>query len=233
MHRHLTLFVVIATATFFIACEGITPDGQDGTEAGILTGDVAQNPEIIIDPEVQAEYGSEYKWFDGDGAVAKAGEIELTAGAAVVRAVDKDDTDRFHFYTDNLKRYDVIVRPAAGDADLYTHAGEGISEDEHTCAPAVPGNDQEACATYGATSGEYYAMVKGAEASVYAILLVESPADCHVGDPGDGGFCSELCPCGFGQGECASNAECATGLSCTPDAGDDFGLDADTDVCTY
>lgn len=233
MRRHFTLFVVIATATYFIACEGFDPDGQDGSEAGLVVGDIAQHPEIIVDPEVEAQYGSEYKWFDGDGAVAKSGEIELTVGTPLVRAVDKDATDRFHWYTDNLKRYDIIVRPAAGDADLYTHHDEAISEDEYSCAPAIAGNDQETCANNGATHGEYYAMVKGAEASVYAILVVESPSDCHVGVAGEGGFCSELCPCGFSQGECASNAECATGLHCTPDAGGDFGMDPSVDVCTY
>ncbi len=233
MRRHLTFFVVIATATFFAACEGIAPDGQDGTEAGLVAGDIAQHPEIIVDPEVEAQYGAEYKWFDGDGAVAKSGEIELTPGTPLVRAVDKDATDRFHWYTDNLKRYNIIMRPAAGDADLYTHYDEGISEDEYSCAPAAAGNDQETCANNGATHGEYYAMVKGAEASVYAILVVESPSDCHVGVLGEASFCSEQCPCGFGQGSCASTAECATGLGCTPDVGEDFGMDPETDVCTY
>ncbi len=233
MRRHLTLIAVIATATFFVACEGVPLDGPDGSDSGIQSGEVGMNPEIIVAPEVEAQYGADYKFLDGDGAAAKSGEIELTAGTPVVRSVAKDDTDRFHWYTDSLKRYDIIVRPAAGDADLYAHAGENISEDDYTCAPAVAGNDQESCSNYGATTGEYYAMVKGAEASVYAILVVESPADCHVGDPGDAVFCSEQCPCGFGQGECASSAECATGLSCTPDAGADFGLDADADVCTY
>ena len=233
MRRHLTLFAVIATATFFIACDGITVDGQDGTDAGILSGEVGLNPEIIVDPEVEAVYGADYKFLDGDGAAAKSGEIELTAGTPLVRSVAKDDTDRFHWYTDSLKRYDIIVRPAAGDADLYTHAGEGISEDDHTCAPVIEGNDQESCSNYGATHGEYYAMVKGAEASVYAILVVESPSDCHVDNPGEAAFCSEPCPCGFGQGDCSSSAECATGLHCEPDVGDDFGLDATTDVCVY
>ena len=233
MRRHLTFFVAVAFATFFVACEGMNvPDGPDGSDAGILDADAEANPGIVVSPEVEAQYGADYKFF-GAGAVAKAGEVELTTGAPVVRSIGKDETDQFHFYTGVWKRYDVVVRPAAGDVDLYTHAGEEISEDDYTCSPGIEGNGQENCSTFGATSGEYYAMIKGVEASVYAILLVETSTDCHVGDVGDQPYCTETCPCGLGQGDCASDAECATGLSCTVDGGDEFGLDPDVDVCTY
>lgn len=44
-------------------------------------------------------------------------------------------------------------------------------------------------------------------------------------------FCNSSCPCSEGGGDCDSDADCATGLSCFLNVGADFGLDADTDVC--
>jgi hypothetical protein len=61
--------------------------------------------------------------------------------------------------------------------------------------------------------------------------------DCPLdSDNGGSSFCSALCPCDAGQGDCDSNndpsiADCATGLTCYTDAGAAFGLDAEDDVC--
>lgn len=61
--------------------------------------------------------------------------------------------------------------------------------------------------------------------------------DCPLdSDNGGGSFCSALCPCSEGQGDCDSNtdpniADCAPGLRCYTDGGAAFGLEAEDDVC--
>ncbi|WP_428267823.1 hypothetical protein [Haliangium sp.] len=44
-------------------------------------------------------------------------------------------------------------------------------------------------------------------------------------------FCSALCPCSQGEGDCDSDAECESGLRCFSNVGAQFGLDEDVDVC--
>lgn len=61
--------------------------------------------------------------------------------------------------------------------------------------------------------------------------------DCPLdSENGGGSFCSALCPCSEGQGDCDSNttpglADCAPGLRCYTDGGASFGLEAEDDVC--
>ena len=57
---------------------------------------------------------------------------------------------------------------------------------------------------------------------------------CPLFDPSEPSetFCSPLCPCGFGQGDCDSHSECQPGLLCGSDNGPEFGLPSSWDVCT-
>ena len=52
-------------------------------------------------------------------------------------------------------------------------------------------------------------------------------------DSANGGvsFCSTLCPCTSGQGDCDSNSECGTGVVCADNNGAQFGMPQDYDVC--
>lgn len=54
---------------------------------------------------------------------------------------------------------------------------------------------------------------------------------CHL-KPGHKKFCKRCGPCGEGQGKCKKNSQCHTDLTCTKDAGGDYGLKDSTDVCT-
>jgi hypothetical protein len=49
--------------------------------------------------------------------------------------------------------------------------------------------------------------------------------------PGDWGFCSSICKCGAGQGDCDSESHCQAGLSCVEDVGSDYGWAWNVDVC--
>jgi hypothetical protein len=51
------------------------------------------------------------------------------------------------------------------------------------------------------------------------------------GTPGDYDYCTLYGPCSAGQGDCDSNAECQSGLSCVDDVGAKYGYDAIVDVC--
>jgi hypothetical protein len=44
-------------------------------------------------------------------------------------------------------------------------------------------------------------------------------------------FCNPSCPCNQGYGDCAEDADCAAGLVCAQDAGDNWGCPASTNIC--
>jgi hypothetical protein len=56
---------------------------------------------------------------------------------------------------------------------------------------------------------------------------------CVGSRPGRGtdNFCSASCPCGMGDGDCDSAAQCQSGLNCVAHVGASFGMSASTDVC--
>lgn len=55
--------------------------------------------------------------------------------------------------------------------------------------------------------------------------------DCPVQGNGAQNYGSEECPCDIAEGDCDSDAQCLPGLTCEPDAGAAYGMDADVDVC--
>ncbi len=58
-----------------------------------------------------------------------------------------------------------------------------------------------------------------------------APGPCNLA-AGSGRFCTDCGPCGEGQGDCDSDAECATGLTCANNVGESFGFGPKVDVCT-
>lgn len=62
------------------------------------------------------------------------------------------------------------------------------------------------------------------------LLAANSFGACPVA-PGDWDYCSLCGPCGPGQGDCDSDAECVEGLTCEQDVGPDHGLAKGLDVC--
>jgi len=48
---------------------------------------------------------------------------------------------------------------------------------------------------------------------------------------GDWDFCSSSYPCGAGQGDCDSDSECQSGLSCVDNVGASYGFGSGVDVC--
>lgn len=56
------------------------------------------------------------------------------------------------------------------------------------------------------------------------------PSSCSLAN-GDYDFCSSCGPCGEGEGDCDSDADCADGFICAADLGSDYGLGSFVDVC--
>jgi hypothetical protein len=81
-----------------------------------------------------------------------------------------------------------------------------------------------ACPTCGRCGGAW-------RNSVYTVTAPQAPCPVFDRTRPQAAFCSALCPCSSGQGDCDSNAECQSGLVCGTDNGSSFGLPADYDVC--
>jgi secreted trypsin-like serine protease len=158
---------------------------------------------------------------------------ELTPGTVESGSLGADELADFTFATQSGYRYDVIVAPSSGDADLYTHDSEDIDLAVYTCASTEVGTDAELCTVTGAGNGDYYAMVHGATATSYDILVAESPATCHAVNNGHGAYCRNACPCGVGEGDCDNDNQCADGLHCAHNVGADYGFYWKVDVCEY
>ncbi len=61
--------------------------------------------------------------------------------------------------------------------------------------------------------------------------VCEAPSNCHVGALGSASYCSSGCPCDAGEGDCDSNAECASGTTCVDNVGPNYGFASWVDVC--
>ena len=52
------------------------------------------------------------------------------------------------------------------------------------------------------------------------------------GTIGDSDFCNDpSAPCGLGEGDCDTNAQCSAGLICVPNLGARYGLNSSVDIC--
>jgi len=60
---------------------------------------------------------------------------------------------------------------------------------------------------------------------------VEEVGCSHHGEIYSWGYCSESCPCKEGEGDCDSDRECELGLKCIQDAGKNYDVDFNVDVC--
>lgn len=219
MTRTLTIVAIIAIASLFTACT-TEFDTSTGDDALIADNSMDYEPAGVLDAQVNlydsedrtlAQNSLEGPTFDADQAAPHISAVTLTPGEELVRAIDAGVWDHFQFATNWDMKYDVVINTVSGNADLYTHLGDDISDITYTCHADHSGDAQDACNLTGGTSGQYFAMAEGVEASVYSVLLVESPITCGATQPGT---CSPACPCGLDEGTCAADDDCADGLSC-------------------
>ena len=204
MRRYFSLFAALAALFTLVACD--TAGDISSSECGIHAG----QGDVSLDPS-QSVLDEGIDLFE---AVLREYDTTLNPGEAVVVSIDEGDLDKYVFFTDVNMKYDVIVDPVSGDPDLYTNLGSNVGPSEYTCAPQMAEGEMEACeGVLGGTNGEYHAAVEGATDAVFVMLLVESPESCSGNAAGPAG-CSDLCPCGLGEGSCSVDDDCALGLSC-------------------
>jgi len=158
---------------------------------------------------------------------------KLTIGVAESFSLAEDEVVTFYFETLANHQYDVLLDTTSGDADLYTHDSDSIDLSTYTCRPYYTGTVVEDCTITGAGTGEYWVMVHGFEASDVQLIVVESPDYCHQGFNGHPRWCRDYCPCGYGLGSCAHDGQCADGLTCYPNVGDQYGLWPQADICAW
>ncbi|MFW5739085.1 MAG: vWA domain-containing protein, partial [Myxococcota bacterium] len=95
-------------------------------------------------------------------------------------------------------------------------AGRGDCDNDNECAAG----------TYCASNvGGDYGWDPGLD------MCIPSSPTCSGYANGAWDNCSASCPCNEGEGDCDSDAECASGLVCAHDTGALFGFNSDVDVC--
>lgn len=82
-----------------------------------------------------------------------------------------------------------------------------------------------ACTTVDTTESDLVSTEEVASAAQ------EISTECHVGNNGDEGFCTTSCTCTAGQGDCNSSTECAAGMKCIFNQGNNYGFPSGVDVC--
>ena len=61
--------------------------------------------------------------------------------------------------------------------------------------------------------------------------IVEVCERTSGGTPGANNYCTKYGPCSAGQGDCDSDSDCQSGLTCVNDVGPNYGWSSATDVC--
>jgi len=211
MRRHFALFTAIAAIFTLVACDVADDTWTSGDDI------YAGQDQASLDPS-QSVLEEDMELFE---AVLREYDTTLNPGEAVVVSIDEGDLEKYVFFTDVNMKYDVIVDPVSGDPDLYTALSGNVGPNDYECAPQMAEGEMEACdGVLGGSNGEYHAAVEGATDAVFVMMLVESPSDCGAGNAAGPSGCSDLCPCGLGEGSCSVDDDCAAGLSCIDDVCD-------------
>jgi Zn-dependent metalloprotease len=125
-------------------------------------------------------------------------------------------------------------------AQAWTQVGVGCHETapgtHHYCTPECQCTEGEGLCVNDAdcTGGTVCGENRGADYGLdwWKEVCVPASADCHdTLTLGKWNYCSAECPCDEGEGSCDGDDECGSGLTCTENAGADYGLDWWVDVC--
>ena len=113
--------------------------------------------------------------------------------------------------TANRPRSDINTRPV------------NPTPGDHGFEWAVPSQYQSSAQTF-----YVYALDQSPNPTVRTLL---GPGARTLLAPGHADYCANHGPCASGQGNCATNAECQSGLTCVHNVGTKYGFTAITDVC--
>ena len=101
------------------------------------------------------------------------------------------------------------------------------------CSPGCPcdAGEGDCDSDSDCTAGNTCSLNVGASYGFSAGTDVCEPADCHVGSPGGGAYCSPGCTCAAGLGDCDTDSDCDAGLVCVLNVGASYGFSPGIDVC--
>lgn len=130
------------------------------------------------------------------------------------------------------QRYDIVLRPSAGDTDLYTGDDPSIGLSNFDCRPYLNGTVEEVCTLTPTSSGTQYVMVHVYSGTAdWNLWVIESDTGCHSGSAGSANHCAATCRCGYELGHCDDDDECGGGLECVANAGGAYGWGSTVGVC--
>jgi hypothetical protein len=139
---------------------------------------------------------------------------------------------------------DICVDPANPDGPLQV-AGGGCAGDlscgSDFCQPDCPCLEgQSECNSDSDCAGDLICQPDvgdffgcAADKDVCTVDPAISGGGCLNAARCQGDFCDPSCPCNAGYGNCLKNADCASGLVCAPNVGEDYGCPANTNICVF
>lgn len=152
-------------------------------------------------------------------------------------AISHDGRTTGHRQRDNARLMSELATDIERFVGAINNAGEcpltpGDSDYCLVCGPCVAG-EGNCVEDVDCASGLSCAQGAGPEFGFdRGVGVCTNRGVCEL-EPGDPDYCIECGPCAYGDGDCDSNRECQTGLTCLDDQGEIFGQAPWVDVCGF
>ena len=182
--------------------------------------------------DLTAVYGR-YEIYEAIEYGASAGTTAADAQAWIGQEMVVT-ADLYHAFGDRIENptYTVWFYPDPPMEGVVPHHGERWSSD-YLLDGEWAGGD-EIIKVYDSVGLWTYVEVIGTNelwAAVDGWYYKTRKTDRPVLSAGHDDYCQVMGPCSAGQGNCDSDSECQSGLTCAEDVGADYGLAADSNVC--
>jgi len=157
---------------------------------------------------------------------------QLSSGSMLSGSVQQSAWGEYKITTTpNDSQLTVRLTGLNQDADLYVRSGSRPSFNQFDCRPFTGDTAAETCSLTVTGNQVYYIGVNGFAAGTTQFRLAVEVQSINGFPPGNFDFCTDAQPCAQGEGDCDSDQQCQSGLTCRNDVGANYGFDPIVDVC--